>query len=102
MRMVPRLTNEYLVPSWWNCLHRKVLSVASLEEVCHWGWALRLQKPTLLPVSFLWLMLSATIPVPVYLPAAVLLAMIKDSGPISPKLNASLLLFCHGILAIEK
>lgn len=70
-------------------MHRKVLSVASLEELCHWGWALRLQKPTLLPVRFLWLMLSATIPVPVYLPAAVLLARIKDSGPISPKLNAS-------------
>lgn len=36
---------EYLVPSWWNCLHRKAFSVASLEEVCHWGWALRLQSP---------------------------------------------------------
>lgn len=66
----------------------KGLCVASLEEVCHWGWALRLQKPMLLPVSSIWLRLSATTAVPAYLPAAVLLAMIKDSGPISPKLNA--------------
>ena len=39
----------------WSPVGRTVLegleSMALLEEVCHWGWALRFQKPMPGPVS---------------------------------------------------
>ena len=46
-----------LVTREWNCLGRirrygrAGVGVALLEEVCHWGWALRFQKSMPGPVS---------------------------------------------------
>lgn len=40
----------------------RVGGVALLEGTCHWGWALRLQKPKPFQVSFFCLLFSATTP----------------------------------------
>jgi hypothetical protein len=39
----------YLVASRWNCLEK--IRRYGLEEVCHWGWALRFKRLLLFPVS---------------------------------------------------
>lgn len=35
---------RHLVPSWWHCLRRLWEGTTLLEEICHWGWTLKIQS----------------------------------------------------------